>query len=842
MVAAPETQQQQPDVPAQDPTALKQMKFGKDSSDEGKQPVNGFAVVDGSSPSPDANDSARSGSPTHNLPPPDVARNIPCRFFPLGTCKYGEQCIFSHGIPGVAGSPGVPASPSVQQQNAPGHGQGSAEVSHSNPIRANQAQQQAYPHLQPQQHQMMDGQAVHSPPVMEQAYMQGMPMYYPHEQGLQYGFQPPFSPEQGYYHFAPPPFQAYPQHYQQFAYYPPPPPPPPVAAQLGMAVPPSQPPPVALDIPALVPSPTPSPSHAVDAAFTPSAEQHDPETSVSPPNRDSTAQSPSQAVGPDGATLPRAPASLHTFFQTSASTPSGSSLGMPPSTSSPLPTTANPPVPPAASTSPNGFVKALPGRLNGPRRSIGGLAPGTYPQGPNVGAAGKPRRSFGGSRPPCSFFEANRCKNGDECSFVHMLADGTDARALGRGMIGSDGRTDSPEATGGTPPAWLINQKALRFSGAHGNGGAGAGMKKHYEGGMQMMNGVGLAAGAGGYPYRDRGNALQQGRGLGPRGRYEDEQNARFAQGHHATASSMQPSDGQAHAQPGLLAQAQVGTQRPALADVPLAGRIPPGGGGTPQLVAAINGLTRRIPPAHLQQQSVSTLPTPSADPQPVPSRSRETSQQRVPTVNDFPALGSPAAPLSPAVEKDSYTNAAEAVPVIEQHEGAANKEDPDAPLATAEVDGFVMVSHDDASPPSTSTSTSPTTVVSAAEVSLESDLPPASAPSSSPVNPTPPTVSPTNGTRAGLPPKFTMSFASIAKAASASSAPPPEKTKPQSAIATSSKAPVEAKTALESPKPEAKTSTKVATDVEQNDGFVTKTSKKKSKKSTPVAQVSIKA
>jgi len=43
-----------------------------------------------------------------NLPPPDVAKTIPCRYFP--NCKYGAKCIFAHPGPVNGGSP-VPVPP-----------------------------------------------------------------------------------------------------------------------------------------------------------------------------------------------------------------------------------------------------------------------------------------------------------------------------------------------------------------------------------------------------------------------------------------------------------------------------------------------------------------------------------------------------------------------------------------------------------------------------------------------------------------------------------------------------------------------------------------------------------
>ncbi|GAA6014456.1 hypothetical protein JCM11491_007060 [Sporobolomyces phaffii] len=769
----------------------------KDSTRKNLVPrrANGFAVVDGANSSSPVADATPS-SQTHNLPPPEVARNIPCRFFPLGTCKYGEQCIFSHGIPGVAGSPGVPASPSVQPQIAPGQGQPSpVEVQQQSAHGRNnhgqqqqhQVQQPHYPHLHPQMMDQQQQQVVHS--SMEHAYMQGMPMYYP-EQAHQYGFQPPFSPEQGYYHhFVPPPFQAYPQHFQQYAaphaYYAPPPPPPAVASPLSaVSVHPSHPSPT-VDTP-VTSSPAPSPSQdapPTSAPALPSAEVSD----VAHP-RDATTSSPPPALGPDGVPLPRAPASLHTFFQTSAPMLPSSTSPVPVSTTSPVPGTSSP-LPPAAS--PNGFVKALPGRLAGPRRSLVGVPPSVvYPQGPSGGGV-KPRRSFGGSRPPCSFFEANRCKNGDECSFVHLLPDGTDARALGRGMIGSDGRTDSPEASGGTPPAWLINQKALRFA-----GGNGAGMKKQLEGGMATMNG------AGGYAYRERGPRV-----VGGRNRYEEEQHARS----QVAEGQMPPAALLAHAQSSL------------------AGRVPPGGG----LVAAINDLTRRIPPVHsvtTHDQSSSALPPSTLE---TPSQSRSSSQQRIPTVDEFPALGSPAAPLSPAVEKEAFTTTVESTLAPKEDDSDKKEQAPMSP--TAENEGFVMVSHEDAAPPATTLPASATkTAEPAAEVETASAVvpTPASAPSAAP--------SPAaNPARPAQPPKFTMSFASIAKAASSASV-QPEKTKPKSNPTTTSSKAVEAKAAPEITKSESKGPTKPVEEDEE-DGFVVKTSKKSKKVKTP-AQVSVKA
>ncbi|GAA5944099.1 uncharacterized protein JCM15063_005313 [Sporobolomyces koalae] len=857
MVAAPETQQlqqNQDQIHSGDAVAaesLKQSIAAKDNSKEqGIRTVDGLAVVDKTGSVSPAS-SANASEQTHNLPPPEVARNIPCRFFPLGTCKYGEQCIFSHGIPGVAGSPGVPASPSVQSQVAPSANsqeqqqqqrqlqpQGHEQQAQQSYL---QQQQQHYPHAHLHQ-QALEQQVVPSP--MDHAYMQGVPMYYP-EQALQYGFQPPFSPEQAYYHFAPPPFQPYPQHYQQFAphayYAPPPPPPPHMAAPLAVSThqlqqqQPQQPPASAavdatLSSP-VAPSQAASPAQADDSSSTSPADAAASQSSAVPASTSAEtngfapaaalASSPSQALGPDGLPLPRTPASLHTFFQTS-SPMTGPATTIAPSAPSP---SASIPAPlPVVSSSPNGFMKPLPGRAAGPQRSIGGLASGPYPAGSVAGGA-KPRRSFGGSRPPCSFFEANRCKNGDECSFVHMLPDGSDARALGRGMIGSDGRTDSPEATGGTPPAWLINQRALRFQGANGQGGSGSGanLKKHHEAGMGS-NGAS-------FNYRERSNVGHQGANAAhARGRYDEEQQARYAARQQVAHMPAQFHDGQGQVQPGLVPQAPpAGLQPHALADGSLAGRIPPG--GAPQLVAAINGLTRRIPPAHLHQHGQqgqagsheSSIPMSVAS---TPAQSREPSQQRVPTVNDFPALGSPAAPLSPAVEKDAYTNVVESSSAVS---AAKAKDETPVPAAsgspTAENDGFVLVSHADAAPSPVVDSTAATT---SEKLPVQSEEP-AAVPASTPAPATTTTESAAPASRPAPTPKLMVSFASIAKAASAAAV---EKVKPASAPSpsagpTSKVSEPPAKVVPVQTKP-----VKEEAPVPENDGFetVTKTSKKSKK------------
>ncbi|EIM22218.1 hypothetical protein E3Q22_02973 [Wallemia mellicola] len=58
------------------------------------------------------------GAQNGTLPPPDVARNIPCRFFP--GCRYGSECIFMHPQPTMyLPPPQVPPFEAIPQAHAP---------------------------------------------------------------------------------------------------------------------------------------------------------------------------------------------------------------------------------------------------------------------------------------------------------------------------------------------------------------------------------------------------------------------------------------------------------------------------------------------------------------------------------------------------------------------------------------------------------------------------------------------------------------------------------------------------------------------------------------------------
>lgn len=57
-------------------------------------PPHGPAPPAATSPSTDDPSAASAGSNVSNLPPPEIARLIPCRYFPA--CRYGTSCIFAH--------------------------------------------------------------------------------------------------------------------------------------------------------------------------------------------------------------------------------------------------------------------------------------------------------------------------------------------------------------------------------------------------------------------------------------------------------------------------------------------------------------------------------------------------------------------------------------------------------------------------------------------------------------------------------------------------------------------------------------------------------------------------
>ncbi|KAK4046301.1 hypothetical protein OIV83_006175 [Microbotryomycetes sp. JL201] len=653
---------------------------------------------------------AHSASPDSaiNLPPADVARNIPCRYFPLGQCKYGEKCIFSHGIPGVAGSPGVPST----AEDVPAQGK-------------------------PQTEQM-----VYAPQMVD--YGQQMPIYYGAgpEQGFEYGYQPAYPVQPGFYPF-PPPFQMY-QYQQGIAqqgYY-----------QPAMMHPMQQS--VALNgapVPSESPMSPTSPAEHLQASSAPEslratspasaspaplaspsthavplvAQQHQAYQAYGNQTEFGFAASPASPFGQDGVPLAAAPqqqqqqqqqrpdhtASLHTFFQTTSASATPSVI---------------------ASVAPNGvpFNKGIP-RVNGAARRNGPGMVGNA--GPAFAGRPKPRYPPGTPKPACSFFESNRCKNRDACTFQHLLPDGTDARTLGLNWAGVDGRTDNLEERGGLPPAWIANQRQAKLQMKH-----------------QNFNG--------GYSARDP---------RPPRARYEEAPAASPPATSEAAAAAPAAIDSKAEAAEPLTDALANGLPAP---------------GSAPQLVAAINGLTRRIPPianyggnhnntgTETQQQQ-----TPASRQQQQQQQQQQQPAQRVPSGADFPALSSApvSRPASPTTEADTP-----AVPV----DSAAVNEKPSATVAPAVLSPtdekeYVIVSHEDVAEANT-------------ESAVSNESKPATMSSAAPAPA----------------PRIMGSFASAA--ARGASVPAPEKprrqpaTKPAAAAAPANKSTDEGKTAAAPPAP----------------------------------------
>ena len=353
-----------------------------------------------------------------------------------------------------------------------------------------------------------------------------------------------------------------------------------------------------------------------------------------------------------------------------------------------------------------------------PRRNADDQSPpstSSLPLGPNGNVKSDARPPRNGrynadgrsARPNCSFFEANRCRNRDACPFAHLLPDGSDARALGRGLVGIDGRIDGPEERGGIPPAWIAHPKNSnghpRYNNGHSSSAGGA-MSAAQMGGKQNMNG--------GFSAKERSGR-----------RYEEEQALRAGREAPAgvDAGAEQVAGGETNGEQNLVDSISSLTSATSSNNVPgqqpralngHAGRV----NAAPSLVAAINGLTRRTPPV------AATPSTPPAH------TAAQAARQRVPSGADFPALattdGSPQQFVAPTLTlAEVISTAAAAAPAVAVPAIVEKKEV--APISPTSEADFVLVHHTDA----------PLPLIDPSIVSIS--------PSSTPVTPTPAVAAP---------------------------------------------------------------------------------------------------
>lgn len=261
-----------------------------------------------------------------NLPPPEVARFIPCRYFPA--CRYGSSCLFAH-----------PQAPYFQGSLPP--------------------------------------PAQYGPPYDPMSAQPYAPSYYP---------IPPssFPSQNGVHHMAPLS-------------------PPPFGTHLAHRHSPSE----------VVP---PVPTHFGANGITP--------PSTYPPMSPSTYSHPGQAPIP--MSTPPLPA-----LQQQPVMPPQSAMYNPATSPAPVfiqPDTANQySTPPQPTVTPISFP-AVNGDSNLPNLQTNSYVPGsTQPhRDGGHGRRGSARRgSFAGRKPPCLFFPAGRCKNGDDCRFPHVMPEGS---------------------------------------------------------------------------------------------------------------------------------------------------------------------------------------------------------------------------------------------------------------------------------------------------------------------------------------------------------------------------------------------------------------------------------
>lgn len=381
----------------------------------------------------------KDGNPA-NLPPPEVARMIPCKFFP--NCRYGEKCIFQHPVPiasAGAVSPNAsspPSQPPMFYQPPPGaygyapppygppqHFYTMAppvpmQYSHAGgPVPVHFPPPPPMPgHPMPEGAQMAPGAEPFSPHFQSPHHM--------HPQQQQYN-DASFAQQQQHSTFVPhhPEFASLPPHEQAA-----------IASQSAEQGPQEV-------------SEGQAPAHEQQPEAS-AGEQNGAQTEQGSPQEEASLTGDANAGAADSVQPASEVSPLGGDAEASAQAPGASSLidasaapaldanGRPvhrrqsfnsflhhhaipfqPSQPQNIPIAAASQQAPGARVDADGNVVPAPfPRQKGPRR--GGASFGGY------GRDGAPM----GKRAPCTFFARNACKYGDECRFPHILMDGTDAR------------------------------------------------------------------------------------------------------------------------------------------------------------------------------------------------------------------------------------------------------------------------------------------------------------------------------------------------------------------------------------------------------------------------------